>query len=189
MNILIINANPKNKSFCRSLAESYLQGCRQDEHQVELINLGELRFDPVLREGYFSDQPMEPDLEALKNCIANADHCVFVYPNWWGVMPALLKGVFDRVLVPGFAFSFKDGKVIQLLKEKTASLLITMDTPIWMYRWRYGRRGTKLMRDNVLNFCGIKIKTVCYFGPLQGSAEDTRRHWIGEAQRLGQAAA
>lgn len=185
LKILIINANPKTQSFCRSLAESYLQGCDGQKHQVELVNLGELDFDPVLREGYFSKQPIEPDLESLKHGIANADHFVFVYPNWWGAMPALLKGMLDRILVPGFAFSFQDGKLIKLMKQKTASLLITMDVPIWIYRWRYGRRGTKLMRDNVLGFCGVKIKTISYFGPLQGSEEDTRRRWIIDAQKLG----
>ncbi|HET8696394.1 MAG TPA: NAD(P)H-dependent oxidoreductase [Gammaproteobacteria bacterium] len=36
--------------------------------------------------------------------IAWADHLVMVYPLWLGEMPALLKGFFEQVLRPGFAF-------------------------------------------------------------------------------------
>jgi putative NADPH-quinone reductase len=31
---------------------------------------------------------------------------VFVYPTWWGGLPAVLKGWLERVLVPGVAFTF-----------------------------------------------------------------------------------
>ena len=32
------------------------------------------------------------------------DSVVFVFPTWWFSLPAVLKGYFDRVLLPGVAF-------------------------------------------------------------------------------------
>ena len=60
------------------------------------MRLGDLRFDPVLREGYQQVQALEPDLLQAQANILWAEHLVLVYPIWWGGIPALLKGFFDR---------------------------------------------------------------------------------------------
>lgn len=44
---------------------------------------------------------LEEDLVKAQELIRWADHLVFVYPIWWGTMPAVLKGFFDRVFLPG----------------------------------------------------------------------------------------
>ncbi|MDN3719732.1 NAD(P)H-dependent oxidoreductase [Roseibium salinum] len=38
------------------------------------------------------------------------EHFVVVHPLWWGGLPAKLKGVFDRILLPGMAFRYVSGK-------------------------------------------------------------------------------
>lgn len=187
MNVLIINGNPRKDSFCSALAESYQRGCETSSDHVRLINLGDLRFDPVLRDGYFGDQEVEPDLQQLTAAIEAADHIVFVYPNWWGAMPALLKGALDRVFVPGFAFKFEQDGIKKLMTNKSASLLITMDVPIWMYRWLHGSRGVKLMRENILAFCGVKCGKPSFFGPVHKAKAKQREQWLEQAYSLGQA--
>ena len=52
-------------------------------------------------------QPLEPDLIRAQCDIDRAEHLVFVDLTWWSAFPALLKGVFDRVMTPSFAF--RDG--------------------------------------------------------------------------------
>lgn len=186
MNILIINGNPKKDSFCSALAESYQRGCETTSYSVKLISLGDLVFDPVLRDGYFGNQVIEPDLQLLIAAIDHADHIVFVYPNWWGAMPALLKGALDRVFVPGFAFKFEGKGITKMLTGKSASLLITMDVPIWMYRWVHGSRGVKLMRENILDFCGVKCGKPSFFGPVHKAKAKERERWLERAFSLGQ---
>ena len=39
----------------------------------------------------------------------SAEKLVFVFPQWWFNVPAILKGFFDRVLVPGVAFDHASG--------------------------------------------------------------------------------
>ena len=105
--ILVILGHPAQDSLCGALAQAYVKGAEAAGHEVRSLALGSLRFDPILREGYNCIQPLEPDLLAAQEAITWAQHLVFVYPIWWGSIPALLKGFFDRVLLPGFAFRFR----------------------------------------------------------------------------------
>ncbi|WP_276319577.1 NAD(P)H-dependent oxidoreductase [Crenobacter cavernae] len=115
---------------------------------------------------------------------------MFVYPIWWGAMPALLKGFIDRVFLPGFAFKYRDGSVLwdKLLAGRSAHLLTTMDTPPWYFRWIYRMPGHNQMKRTILEFCGIRPVAVSSFGPVRGAAEPKRQKWLAEARAHGQRA-
>ena len=126
---LVILGHPDRASFCGHLADTYVAAARAAGHEVSLMALGELEFDPVLRLGYKQIQPLEPDLLQLQEAIREAQQLVFIYPNWWGSMPALLKGMFDRLLLPGFAFHYQSPDAIRwqrLLSGRTAQAIVTM---------------------------------------------------------------
>lgn len=189
--ILIINGNSKDHSLCHSLAEAYEKGARETRNEVHLVHLSKLSFDAIFRSGYQNEQPLEPDLEHLQNEIRWAEHLVFVYPTWWGTVPALLKGALDRIFLPGFAFKYRKGNPLpeKLLKGKTARLIVTMDAPPWYYKLVYGAPGTKMMKRTVLEFCGIKPVKVTEFGPVLNSKEQQRARWLAKAETLGAQAA
>ena len=66
--------------------------------------------------------------------VARAEAWLYEGRSEAGVDPKeLLKGFVDRVFLPGFAFKYRPGKAFpaQLLKGRTAQLLVTMDTPPW----------------------------------------------------------
>jgi len=189
--ILIILGHPESGSFCGALADAYENAAKAAGHEVRRIDLGRLVFDPVLHKGYAEIQPLEPDLLDAQAAIQHADHLVFVYPIWWGGPPALLKGFFDRMLLPGFAFRFKDATSSsweRLLSKRSARLLVTMDTPPWYYRWVYRMPGHNQMKRNILDFCGIKPVSISEFGPVKGSSPGQRRKWLEEASRQGEGA-
>jgi len=48
---------------------------------------------------------------------------VFVHPVWWFNFPAVLKGFFDRVLLPGVAFRLPDGTSGQRVEGGLVPLL------------------------------------------------------------------
>jgi NAD(P)H dehydrogenase (quinone) len=154
---------------------------------VRTVALGELAFDPIRRTGYGDAPPLEPDLERAQGDIGWADHLVFAYPNWWGTMPALLKGFIDRVILPGFAFRYRSDSLWwdRLLRGKSARLLVTMDTPPAWYRWVIGRPGHNQMRKSVLGFCGVKPVRVSQFGPVRRADGARRTAWLGTAHALG----
>ncbi|WP_287030664.1 NAD(P)H-dependent oxidoreductase [Pseudomonas sp. UBA6310] len=185
--ILMIFGTPKAASFCHALGETYANAARSKGHAVRVLALGELQFDPILHDGYEHSQTLEPDLLEAQREIHWAEHLVFVYPVWWGGVPALLKGFLDRVFLPGFAFKFR-GRLQawdKLLTGRSADLLVTLDTPSWYFRWVYGAPAHRQMVRTVLGFCGIKTRRLNEFSPIRTSTEEQRQTWLRKAEKLG----
>ena len=186
--ILVILGHPSDDSLCAALAQSYMEGARSAGAEVRLLALGALAFDPLLHAGYRGNQPLEPDLQAAQAQITWAGHLVWVYPTWWGAMPALLKGFIDRVFLPGFAFKYRQGSSLwdRLLAGRSAELLVTMDSPPWYYRWVQHMPGHLQMKKTILEFSGIRPVRVHGFGPVRGADSARRARWLAQARAYGQ---
>lgn len=187
MKIIVILGHPNVESFCGALSNAYIKGAKDKGSEVREIKISELKFDPVLWKGYNEIQELEPDLISAQEDIAWAEHLVFVYPTWWGGMPALMKGFIDRIFLPGFAYKFRDDSQLwdKLLSGRTAQLLVTMDTPPWYYRWIYHSPGHNEMKRTILGFCGIKLKRISEFSPIKASSPKQRNRWLKMAEELG----
>ncbi|GAB5339888.1 MULTISPECIES: NAD(P)H-dependent oxidoreductase [Pseudomonas] len=184
--ILVILGHPSTTSLCSALAEAYIHSAKVAGHQVRVLSLGDLTFDPVLHHGYTQIQALEPDLLSAQSDILWATHLAFVFPIWWGGIPAVLKGFIDRIFLPGFAFKYREGKLFpdKLLLGRTAHLLVTLDTPPWYYRWFYRMPGIHQLRSATLAFCGIRPTKTLLFGPVLGSTPAHRAKWLTQAGGL-----
>ena len=62
-----------------------------------------------------------------------AEALVFCFPTWCFGMPAMLKGFFDRVLMPGVAFDISDPQNVKpaLTHIKRISAVVTYGRPRW----------------------------------------------------------
>lgn len=184
--ILILLGNPDKETYSGSIADAYQRGAEEAGHEVRRVNIGEMKFDPILHKGYKVIQELEPDLLSLQESWKWADHTVIVYPNWWNTMPAILKGLFDRMWIPGFAFNFdkQSHKLIQRLKGKTGRVIIVAGTnsPFKTW-WQYGDY-TNEIQHGILEFAGIKTK-VSAFGPCERVSNTCREKWIKKVEGLG----
>ena len=187
MNILVMIGHPDPESFCAALSRAYMEGAASKAANVRSIDLSRIAFEPNLKYGYRQRMELEEDLQKAQESIRWADHLVIVYPTWWGTMPAILKGFFDRVFLPGFAYRYRENSALwdKLLTGKTAHLMVTMDTPIWYNRLMYWQAGHLVMKRNILKFCGIKPVRVTEFSPISSSTEQMRAKWLEKAKLLG----
>ncbi len=185
--ILVINGHPNEASFNFQIAQAYRKGVQENGDYVELINISQLKFSSNLRYGYQRRSELEPDLLDAFQKIKWAEHIVWVYPQWWGFMPAKLKGFIDRLFLPGLTFEMKDGsaKWEKLLRGKTAHIIHTLDYPIAYYRWVLGAPGIKVMKKQILGFVGIKTTAITYLGPIKNSNLRLRKRWIDKVHHLG----
>ncbi len=184
--ILIILGHPDNDSFCERILNAYAEGAKASGAQVDIVRLSDLNFNVNLKAGYRQRQELEPDLEICRAKIERANHIVIVYPNWWGGPPALLKGFIDRLFLPKWAFTSKEGAFpVGLLKGKSARVIVTMDSPYLWYLF-VGAPGTRMLSNCILKFCGFKPVRVSHVAQVRGMVEQKRQKVLEKFRIMGQ---
>lgn len=186
--ILIINGHPDQESYNFALAASYRKGAESSGAEVRQLNLRDLDFSMNLKFGYRQRCDLEPDLLQAREAITWAEHLVWVFPVWWGSLPALMKGFVDRVFLPGFAFQKRENSLWwdKLLKGRSARVICTLDQPAWFYRWFNGRPTYHAMKKMTLHFSGIRPVRTTAIGPIRLSKDKYREKWLQRMERLGQ---
>lgn len=157
--VFIWVAHPRSGSLSAAIADAYQSGLEREGADVRRLDLADMKFD-LNFEGYGSVQPaLEPDLLKWRENIAWAEHLFIVHPYWWGAMPTKAKAVLDRALTSGFAYKYHRRGMgwDKLLSGRTADAVITSDTPPLIDTLLYWRPGRRVLRNQVLEFCGIKV--------------------------------
>lgn len=188
--ILIINGNPARlrESFSAALVAAYRHGAEAAGHIVRVLNLAQMTFDPILHEGYYGQQPAEPDIEDAQAQILWAEHIVFVYPMWQFNIPALLKGFCERAFTPDFAYRVNATTPMEagLLKGRSARIIQTMGMPGPMYGMLFGAHGGRAFKS-MLGFGGLAPVRCAFLGMIEAGDETRQRH-LKRVRALGRAA-
>ena len=186
--ILIINGHPDKESYNVGLSDAYKVGAEKSGAEVKEIHIRALDFNPNLQYGYRKRTELEPDLLEAQAKLKWADHIVWVYPVWWGSVPAIMKGFLDRVLLPGFAFKKRENSLWwdKCFTGKTARLICTLDQPAWYYRWYYGKPSHNAMKKVTMNYIGVKKVKTTTIGPIRLSTDEFRQKWLKKVEKLGE---
>lgn len=179
MKILLIDGHPDKGRFASHLLDVY-RSKLPATHSVESVAVRDLGFSPILQFGYRARTEWEADLMALAAKLDDCDHLVVAFPMWWGGEPAELKGLLDRLLLPGFAFTYHaaDPWWDRLMEGRSADVIATMDTPPIFLRFAYGNAIVKRWKKQVLGFCGFQPVRFLACGPIkQGGVEKNLAKW------------
>ena len=187
MKIIAIDGHPGVDRFVTALIDRYLDAAVDAGAEAAKFTLREMDFDPILHEGYKRRQEWEPDLAAAAQAVRDSDHLLLGFPMWWGGQPALLKGFFDRVFLPGYAFKYHqhDPMWDRLLKGRSADVFITADTPAFFLRLAYGAPVFRQVKGQILGFSGFKPVRQYYFAPIRKKQPEDFKRWLDKAERLG----
>lgn len=136
MQALVVLAHPLSDSLCTHLAHEAIDALRSRGATVDVLDLYTEDFQPVLtpaeRRLHYKTPEPGPEIVALQQRLAAADMLVLVFPTWWFSMPAILKGWFDRVWAPKFAFEHSTPIKPLLTGLKSCLVVTTLGSPWWI---------------------------------------------------------
>jgi NAD(P)H dehydrogenase (quinone) len=161
VNHLLVVCHPMRQSFTQTVARAYAQALDALGHDVVIRDLYHLRFDPVLGESELlgaAKRVIPSAVRREQRRLADAGALAFFFPLWWGFMPAMLKGYFDRVFASGFAYDLMDDELVPRLSGKKALIFTSSGADMaYLRRSKQWRAMRILEEDHILSLCGIEL--------------------------------
>jgi len=150
MQVLVVFAHPLQDSYGAALRDAVIQALKEGGHTVDLCDLYREGFDPVLsareRQMYRDTTCNAENVAEHVHRLKRAEGIVLVFPSWWYGMPAILKGYFDRVWLPGVAFDFGRQAIVPLLRNiRLFGVVTTTGAPGWFTRFYVGNPSRKVL--------------------------------------------
>ena len=188
MRVLVVHAHPVASSFNASLFRLTVDRLNKAGHQVDAIDLYADGFNPVMseeeRSNYHNlDANREPVADYIDRLL-KAEALVLVYPVWNYGFPAILKGWFDRVFLPGVSFGLVDGKVRPILHNIGKILVVTSYGGSRFRSWLMGDPPRKIvgrmLRATVRP--GASVTYLAHYD-MNLSTDATRRAFMARVER------
>lgn len=150
MRILLVYAHPVEGSFASVLRDTAVAALRDAGHEVDLCDLYAEGFEAALscgeRLAYHTVPANQAGVAHHVERLRQAEGIVLVFPSWWYGMPAILKGWFDRVWLPGVAFEFGPQAIRPLLSNlRLFGVVTTTGAPGWFTRLYMGNPNRKVL--------------------------------------------
>jgi putative NADPH-quinone reductase len=163
MRVLVIYCHPVETSFHAALHQEVLRNLRAAGHEVDDCDLYAEGFNPVLgREERLGYHDVPRNREALQSYVDRlmwAEALVFCFPTWCFGLPAMLKGFFDRLFMPGVAFDISDPANVKpmLTHIKSIAGVVTYGRPRWM-AWYMGDPPRKIITRYMRRLTGQRAR-------------------------------
>ena len=163
MHVLLIYCHPRPDSFCMALRDTAASALAAAGHVVEVRDLYAEGFAPVLtaeeRGRYYDETVNNAGIEADVAALRRAETLLLVYPTWWFGLPAMLKGWFDRVWVPGVAFRLDGAGGLQplLTNVRRTGVVTTYGSPRWLH-WFIGWPDWRMVRYGFRPLCARRCR-------------------------------
>jgi putative NADPH-quinone reductase len=189
MRVLLVHCHPRRDSFNAALCDTAATALEAGGHAIERLDLYEEGFDPRLSAGergaYYDEGAGRPDLAGHIAALRRAEALVLVYPTWWFGPPAMLKGWFDRVWLPGVAFALGGAKVLQprLTNIRRIAVVTTYGSPRWLL-WLVGWPDWRMFRFGIRPLCAprCRLDWIALTG-MDGATQPMRAQFIERVRR------
>ena len=168
MQALVVYCHPVEASYCASLRDAAVRGLERAGHDVSVVDLTKDGFNPVMSrnewEQYIATEDIVPQsLEPYVVQLQAAQIVVFVYPTWWGGLPALLKGWIERTMLPGVAFKLNTKKKVRpaLTQVRHIVVVSTFGSP-WAYVKFVNDNGRRILVRAMRLATSWRTRTHCF---------------------------
>ena len=180
MHAMITIDHPWQKSFNFAILDAVRRGLEASGCTVDVLDLDRDGFNPVMTVEelavYTRGKVLDPKVIEYQQRIARSDHLIYIFPVWWEVMPALLKGFFDKVFLPEWAFAEEDASPL-LTHIRTGTAITTMGAPRPIYT-----SVESVLCKGILEFCGVQRTRWINFCEVSQASHEQRHRWLDEVE-------
>ena len=185
---LVVFCHPKPDAPAQGLLEAAVGGLSDAGHAVEVIDLYRDAFDAALSidEWHAYTTPrIQPGEPRYAEMLGRADVLAFVFPMWWSGPPSMLKGFFDRVLVPGVAFDLADtGRVRPGLRHVRRIVVVTAAEAPGNFPHRSTRPLAQAVGRSLRRATGWRTRTTTIWaGPSDAADADDWTKFLARIRR------
>ncbi len=183
MHFHIIIDHPWKDSFNFAILNSVVWVIKENQQSYDVLDLNREKFNPVMSTEelavYKKGISFDPLVKKYQERLAKADYLFFIFPIWWNVMPAMLKGWMDKVLLPGFAFT--NGQVPKPLLSniRGATVITSTANPDKYHREEFNNTIKNVLCNGALKFIGVQDTTWLNFGETGVVSKKEHENWIG----------
>jgi len=191
MNVLIVFNHPYEGSYCNAILKAVSRGLEQANHNADIIHLDKDGFNPVMTsqdlKAFKDKRPVDPKVIEYKEKLEKTDHVIFIFPVWWELMPALMKGFVDKVIFPGVAYDYVNGSNTRmkplLTNIKGITVITTMNTPGLLYRLVFGNAILKSLLRGTFWKLGYKNRKWISFNRVKQASDEKRKRWLSRIEK------
>jgi putative NADPH-quinone reductase len=120
-----------------------------------------------------------------------AEAMVLVFPTWWFGFPAILKGWFDRVWAPGFAYDHAEeyGPIKPRLSNLRHMLAVTsLGAPWWVDRFILRQPVKRVLKTAIVGTCApqCRMRMLSLYKSERPAAPRVERFGLKVARELRQ---
>ncbi len=182
---LVIYCHPYAASLSAAYRDEVVRLTEAAGHCAIVRDLYNINFCPVLSVedlNLMHDGKIPEDILLEQDYVKGADLITFIYPIWWGGMPALMKGYIDRVFSRGFAYDIDiagSGEIKRLLTGKQLIVLNNFGSCYEDYQKGGMLDALKKTSDvGIFEFCGMRVMEHHFFGNIGEASEKERKGHI-----------
>ena len=185
-NILVITSNPEKDSMTDAVGAAFAAGAVERGASADVLDLYDEGFNPVYsaadRAHYLGHAPMPEDVVPIQRRLAQADVIALVFPIFWYTMPAMVKGLFDRVICRGFAYH-PDGTPGALADKTVRVIMLTGGSRQWYESDGIGESlDNQICRQTFAKYCGVKDVELVYVDNLSMGDDSSDKRKAAAAQ-------
>ncbi|HWB23838.1 MAG TPA: NAD(P)H-dependent oxidoreductase [Chitinophagaceae bacterium] len=192
MHTVIVFNHPYSGSYCNAVLQAAINGLQKGSHTVDIIHLDNDGFNPVMTaedlKAFKDGQPVYAKAIEYGERINRASHLVLIFPVWWELMPAMMKGFIDKVIFPGIAYDYDNsGRFPRMVKRFKnlggVTLITTMNTQSFFYRLIFGNAIKKALFAGTFWKMGYKNRLWINLNMVKFVSPQKRAKWLVKIER------
>jgi putative NADPH-quinone reductase len=166
----LVYNHPYDKSFNAAIKSVIIDVHKESDVQLKVFDLNEIQFNPVMspeelrefsrartKEG-INIGNLDPMVVDMAREINESDELILLFPIWWELMPAQMKGFIDKVMTPGLLYTNVSEFKLKLISDtwKKVTVITTMNTPNFLYRTVFGNAINFALKYGTFMKLGVK---------------------------------